>query len=219
MCASWKQQGARLLPCWDGPSWTHADCGAGSPIAVRHLPRALRQHVEDARAVAPSPDSRSFTPDFSLAAVNDSGQVVGYVVGSTYTSGPAGNEERSAHTDYIGVRRDLRRQGIAELLLNKIWLAALRRGFTVASLGTDINNRSKAHLLYARLGYVAVEHSSAYRIDARSDGMSAHASYLAAPTADTEKLDPSSIRSSTRFPRAAWNGRRAGASRTNRCVG
>jgi len=109
--------------------------------------------------------SRSFTPDFSLATVNDSGQVVGYVVGSTYTSGPAGNEERSAHTDYIGVRRDLRRQGIAELLLNKIWLAALRRGFTVASLGTDINNRSKAHLLYARLGYVAVEHSSAYRID------------------------------------------------------
>lgn len=110
--------------------------------------------------------SRLFTPDFSLAAVNDGGEVVGYVVGSTYTAGPAGADERSAHTDYIGVRRDQRRQGIAELLLKKIWLAALQRGLTVASLGTDINNRSNAHLLYARLGYVAVEHSSAYRIDA-----------------------------------------------------
>ena len=109
--------------------------------------------------------SRLFTPDFSVAAVTDDEEVVGYVVGSTYTAGPAGTEERSAHTDYIGVRRDRRRQGIAELLLKKVWLAALQRGLTVASLGTDINNRSNAHLLYARLGYVAIEHQSAYRID------------------------------------------------------
>ena len=61
-------------------------------------------------------------------------------------------EERSAHTDYIGVRRDRRRHGIGELLLKKIWLAALRRGLVVASLGTDINNKSNAHLLYHRLG-------------------------------------------------------------------
>jgi ribosomal protein S18 acetylase RimI-like enzyme len=109
--------------------------------------------------------SRLFTPDFSVAAVTADDEVVGYVLGSTYTAGSVGNEERSAHTDYIGVRRDRRRQGIAELLLKKVWLAALQRGLTVASLGTDINNRSKAHLLYARLGYVAVEHQSAYRID------------------------------------------------------
>ena len=44
-------------------------------------------------------------------------------------------------------------------------IAALRRGLSIASLGTDINNASNAHLLYARLGYVAVEHQSAYRID------------------------------------------------------
>jgi ribosomal protein S18 acetylase RimI-like enzyme len=109
--------------------------------------------------------SRLFTPDFSLAAVTGGGDVVGYVIGSTYTAGPAPADERSAHTDYIGVRSDQRRQGIAELLLKKIWLAALQRGLRVASLGTDINNRSNAHVLYARLGYVAVEHSSAYRID------------------------------------------------------
>ena len=109
--------------------------------------------------------SRSFTPDFSVAAVDDSGEVVGYVLGSTYTAGPTGAQEISAHTDYIGVRRDHRRRGIAELLLAKIWLAALRRGLSIASLGTDVDNKSKAHLLYARLGYVAVEHSAAYRID------------------------------------------------------
>ncbi len=109
--------------------------------------------------------SRAFTPDFSIAALDEAGAVVGYVLGSAYTAGVAGADERSAHTDYIGVRPDLRRHGIGEVLLKKIWLAALRRGLTVASLGTDINNRSKAHLLYRRLGYVAVEQQAAYRID------------------------------------------------------
>lgn len=110
--------------------------------------------------------SRSFTPDFSVAAVDVSGDVVGYVLGSTFTAGAAPGEERSAHTDYIGVRSDQRKRGIGELLLRKVWLAALRRGVPVASLGTDINNQSNAHLLYRRLGYVAVENQYAYRIDA-----------------------------------------------------
>jgi ribosomal protein S18 acetylase RimI-like enzyme len=109
--------------------------------------------------------SRAFTPDFSLAVVDDLDLVIGYVLGSTYTAGVAEAQEISVHTDYIGVHRDHRRQGIAELLLKKVWLAALRRGLRLASLGTDVDNRSKAHLLYQRLGYVAVEHESAYRID------------------------------------------------------
>jgi ribosomal protein S18 acetylase RimI-like enzyme len=118
-------------------------------------PQLWRSHLE----------SRAFTPDFSLATVDEAGNVVGYVLGSTYTSGVGAAEERSAHTDYIGVRSDQRRRGIGEFLLKKVWLAAVRRGLTVASLGTDINNRSDAHLLYRRLGYVAVEQQAAYRID------------------------------------------------------
>jgi ribosomal protein S18 acetylase RimI-like enzyme len=118
-------------------------------------PESWQHHIE----------SRLFTPDFSLAAVDGGGDVVGYVLGSTYTTGVGTAEERSAHTDYIGVRRDQRKRGIGEFLLKKIWLAALRRGLTVASLGTDVNNRSNAHLLYRRLGYVAVENQFAYRID------------------------------------------------------
>ena len=114
-------------------------------------------------------ESRAFAPDFSLAAVDTSGDVVGYVLGSTYTTGVGTAEERSAHTDYIGVRGDQRRRGIAEFLLKKIWLAALRRGLTVASLGTDVNNRSNAHLLYRRLGYVAVENQFAFRIDSLAE--------------------------------------------------
>ena len=109
--------------------------------------------------------SRSFTPDFSNAVIDADGEVVGYVLGSTYSQLTVAGEERSAHTDYIGVRRDQRKAGIGEFLLRKVWLAALRRGLTLASLGTDINNASKAHLLYERLGYVAVERQSAYRID------------------------------------------------------
>ncbi|ORB28473.1 GNAT family N-acetyltransferase [Mycolicibacterium parafortuitum] len=118
-------------------------------------PEAWQHHIH----------SRLFAPDFSIAALDDRGDVVGYVLGSVYTAGTGTSEERSAHTDYIGVRADQRRSGIAELLLRKIWLAALSRGLTVASLGTDIHNRSNAHLLYARLGYVAVEFQSAYRIE------------------------------------------------------
>jgi ribosomal protein S18 acetylase RimI-like enzyme len=110
--------------------------------------------------------SRSFAPDFSNAALDEDGQVVGYVLGSVFTAGTGRSEERSAHTDYIGVHRTLRRRGIAELLLQKIWLAALQRGLSIASLGTDVNNRSKAHLLYERLGYVAVENQYSYRIEA-----------------------------------------------------
>ncbi len=119
-------------------------------------PEGFAHHIE----------SRSFTPDFSNAVVDGAGEVVGYVLGSTYTHLTGSAEERSAHTDYIGVRADQRKRGIGEFLLRKIWLAALRRGMPLASLGTDINNASKAHLLYARLGYVAVEHQSAYRIEA-----------------------------------------------------
>lgn len=110
--------------------------------------------------------SRSFTADFSNVVVADDNQVVGYVLGSTYAYLDGSIEERSAHTDYIGVRRDQRKRGIAEFLLRKIWLAALRRGLSLASLGTDIHNRSNAHVLYERLGYHAVEHQFAYRIDA-----------------------------------------------------
>lgn len=110
-------------------------------------------------------NSRAFNPDFSLAAVDRDSVVIGYVLGSTYTVGTGAAEERSAHTDYIGVRRDRRLRGTGELLLRKVWLAALNRGFTAASLGTDIDNASKAHLLYRRLGYVTVADQYAYRID------------------------------------------------------
>ena len=121
-------------------------------------PELWRHHIE----------SRSFTPDFSLGAVDDDGTVIGYVLGSTYTAGASHGRERSAHTDYIGVRADQRRRGLGELLLKKVWLAALARGLSAASLGTDIHNRSNAHLLYQRLGYVAVEDQFAYRIDSET---------------------------------------------------
>jgi ribosomal protein S18 acetylase RimI-like enzyme len=114
-------------------------------------------------------ESRLFTPDFSLAAVDEDGGVIGYVLGSTYTAGASHGRERSAHTDYIGVRADQRRNGLGELLLKKVWLAAVARGLSAASLGTDIHNRSNAHLLYQRLGYVAVEDQYAYRIDAEAN--------------------------------------------------
>ena len=142
-------------------------------------PEVWRHHLE----------SRSFAPDFSIAAVTDErGEVIGYVLGSIFTAGVGASEERSAHTDYIGVRRRSATRGIGEFLLKKIWLAALRRGFTVASLGTDINNRSNAHVLYRRLGYIAVEQQFAYRIERGEVEMSSITDYLATPTADIDEL-------------------------------
>lgn len=110
--------------------------------------------------------NRAFTPDFSNAAVDGTGTVVGYVLGSTFTAGAAPNNGRSAHTDYIGVCPDQRNRGIGELLLRKVWLAALRRGFTAASLDADTDNRGDAHLLHRRLGYVSMQSRYAYRIAA-----------------------------------------------------
>jgi ribosomal protein S18 acetylase RimI-like enzyme len=92
--------------------------------------------------------------------------VLGYVLGSTLTTGAAPHDARSVHVDYIGVRADQRRRGIGELLVRKVWLAALRRGFTCSSVEIDVDNGSKAPLPYRRLGYVPVQSRYSYRIDA-----------------------------------------------------
>jgi ribosomal protein S18 acetylase RimI-like enzyme len=113
--------------------------------------------------------SRAFTPDFSGAAVDGSGEVLGYVLGSTLTTGAAPHDVRSVHVDYIGVRADQRSRGIGELLVRKVWLAALRRGFTCSSLEIDVDNGSKAHRPYRRLGYVPLQSRYSYRIDAARD--------------------------------------------------
>jgi ribosomal protein S18 acetylase RimI-like enzyme len=148
--------------------------GAGIDEQVRQL--QYDTFIEHFGDLSKSPEqwrhhlaSREFAPDFSFAAIDTSGDLVGYVLGSQFTRGPAPSEELSAHTQYIGVRSDLRRTGIAELLLKKVWAAALRRGLSVASLGTDVRNRTHAHLLYRRLGYLPVEHEFAYRIDFSED--------------------------------------------------
>ena len=120
-------------------------------------PEVWQQHIE----------SRSFAPDFSVAAVTDSDEVVGYVLGlHLHRRCRCVRRAQRPHRLHRGAPPISAQRGIGEFLLKKIWLAALRRGFTVASLGTDINNRSNAHVLYRRLGYVAVEQQFAYRIDA-----------------------------------------------------
>ena len=133
------------------------------------------------------------------------------------TPRPAGSAEISAHTDYIGVRSDQRQRGIGEFLLKKIWLAALRRGFTVASLGTDINNRSNAHLLYRRLGYVAVEHQSAYRIDSETGREMTRVRKLSRGAyRDLANCDRTFGRPSTRSPQPMSSGNATAPSRMSR---
>ena len=58
-------------------------------------PEAFDHHVH----------SRSFTPDFSIAAIDEAGEVVGYVLGSTFTSGAAGRRAQRSHRLHRRPRR------------------------------------------------------------------------------------------------------------------
>ena len=79
---------------------------AGSPIAVRHVPRALRQHVEDAGGYGSITSTAARSPRISASPRVDEAARSSAMCSAPLTpSGPAAAEERSAHTDYIGVRR------------------------------------------------------------------------------------------------------------------
>lgn len=115
--------------------------------------------------------SRVFAPDFSVAAVVDDAvghrRVVGYGLASVYRYPQEGTTEVSSHIDYIGVDPAFRKQGIAEALLATSWRLTLNKGWSVASLGVDVDNASRALSLYLKLGYESVEDRVAYRIAAR----------------------------------------------------
>ena len=195
----------------------------GAAPAVRHVPRALREHVEVSGGVSiiTSTAVRSHRISASPPSTRPA-MVVGYVLGSTFSAGAAPDDERSAHTDYIGVRSDQRKRGIGELLLRKIWLAALRRGFTVASLGTDIDNRSKAHLLYRRLGY-AVRAEPVRLPDRRSEEARLMSDDANVPAAahGLRRRTVVPVRSDVRVHRRAQrrHGNATASSRTSRCAG
>ncbi|NPD14864.1 GNAT family N-acetyltransferase [Xinfangfangia sp. D13-10-4-6] len=156
--------GYRLL------SWAEA-LESGLSEAVRQLQyTTFKEHFGNmSKTAADWPHyigNPAFAPDFSFALIHEaSGAVAGYALASLYTddSGPA--LETLPHIDYIGIRPDLRGQGLAKLILQKFWLEALLRGHQAVSLGSDIFNRTGAVWLYLGQGYAPVEHLAAYRFD------------------------------------------------------
>ena len=188
---------------------TRGTAGTGAQPAVRHVPRALREHVEDAGDFGSTTSTAGRShPTSAWPRSTDGGEVVGYVLGSTYTAGAAGADERSAHTDYIGVRA-INVSGESPNSYSEDLAGRPAARVDVASLGTDIENRSNAHLLYARLGYVAVEQSVRVPIDARGIETTATAPISARRRRSRETCIRCFAPIFARSPRAAWNVRGA----------
>jgi mycothiol synthase len=98
-------------------------------------------------------DGPGCRPDLSFAALDPSGQVVGYLVSGAYEQdwGPQGYTE--GWTDLLGVTPRYRGQGLGRALLAGALQAYLDAGLERAGLGVDIDN-PQALGLYLGLGFV-----------------------------------------------------------------
>ena len=99
--------------------------------------------------------SRNFRPDLSLLLVADDrpDRVVAYVQSNEFDAYAEATGRREAYVAKVGVRRDLRRRGVAAALLHE----ALRRyraaGFDEAALDVDTENPTGALGVYERAGF------------------------------------------------------------------
>ncbi len=195
---------------------------AGASSAVRHVPRALRQHVEDTRGVrgitsTAARSHRTSASPRSTTTVRSSG----YVLGSTYTyRGRRGTRAQRPHRLHrraprISARRGIARVAAAQDLAGR----AAPRPEPSRRWAPTSHNRSNAHLLYERLGYLAVENQYAYRIDAPTrDQMSdGHNLSRTHPTRGPRRVAGArSSRFSRRSPRATWSANATGSTPTSR---
>lgn len=92
-------------------------------------------------------------PDLSFAAVDGSGEVVGYLVSGTYPQDWEGQGFSEGWTNLLGVRPSRRGQGLARALLARAMTAYAGAGLEQAGLAVDVDN-PRALELYTGLGYV-----------------------------------------------------------------
>ena len=72
------------------------------------------------------------------------------------------NRQRG-YTEGISVRRPWRKQGVANVLINRSLLMFREMGMTEAALGVDAENTSGALRVYERCGFKVVKRSTTYR--------------------------------------------------------
>jgi ribosomal protein S18 acetylase RimI-like enzyme len=113
--------------------------------------------------VVNDPQSR---PDLSGVVLDRStGTVAGYQLATHDAEAAATRGLREGYTALLGVRREFRGRGIAQVLLADAMRRFAAAGMDVAALDVDSENPTGALALYVKLGYAAVNRSMAWDKD------------------------------------------------------
>jgi ribosomal protein S18 acetylase RimI-like enzyme len=142
-----------------GPEWHE-------PVRLAHN-AAFRDHwgseprdQEGWGFVVNDPQAR---PDLSGVVLDRStGTVAGYQLATHDAEGALTRGFREGYTELLGVRREFRGRGIAQLLLADAMRRFAAAGMDVASLDVDSENPTGALALYVKMGYAAVNRSMAW---------------------------------------------------------
>ena len=102
-------------------------------------------------------------PDLSGVVLDRSnGTVAGYQLATHDAEAALIRGFREGYTELLGVRREFRGRGIAQVLLADAMRRFAAAGMDVASLDVDSENPTGALALYLKLGYTAVNRSMAW---------------------------------------------------------
>ncbi|MFF2244188.1 GNAT family N-acetyltransferase [Arthrobacter sp. NPDC058130] len=136
------------------------------PVRLAHN-SAFRDHwgseprdVEAWGFVVNDPQAR---PDLSGVVLDRStGTVAGYQLATHDAEGAQTRGFREGYTELLGVRREFRGRGIAQVLLADAMRRFAAAGMDVASLDVDSENPTGALALYIKMGYAPVNRSMAW---------------------------------------------------------
>ncbi len=106
-----------------------------------------------------------FAPTWSLVALDDADQVVGYQLSGRYEADWEVNGYTAGYTELLGVVREWRGRGLASALLAATMAAYRADGMQFAELGVDTANRTGAHRLYTALGYEVFDSSTMFTVE------------------------------------------------------
>jgi mycothiol synthase len=102
-------------------------------------------------------------PDLSGVVLDRStGTVAGYQLATHDAEAALSRGFREGYTELLGVRREFRGRGIAQVLLADAMRRFADAGMDVASLDVDSENPTGALALYVKMGYTAVNRSMAW---------------------------------------------------------
>ena len=97
--------------------------------------------------------SRNYRPELSLVLRDEQGAVAAYIQASEYDAVQAATGKRDVFLSKVGTALELRRRGLAGLLLRHALHRYRQAGFDQSSLTVDSENPSGALAVYERVGF------------------------------------------------------------------